>query len=115
MLAAKRDLAVKAWTLDDLCGMHRVFMDTSRSLQSLQVSRGEESPPERWLQAGLPAPLRLLYDHGEKALFPEAGKRQAVAATDAGLFEDVFEVDLDGSRLDAEAGPDLLILHAAFD
>lgn len=40
---------------------------------------------------------------------------EAVAAVNAGLLEDVFHVDLDGTRADAEFGGDFAVFEAALD
>src|ERR1700680_1919662 len=42
----------------------------------------------------------------------QAGKRETISATDAGLFENVLQVDLDGTGPDAEIAPDLAVLQA---
>src|ERR1700679_2574085 len=45
----------------------------------------------------------------------EAGEGEAIAATDSGLLEDVLQVDLHGSGLDAELTGDIAIAQTFFD
>src|SRR5215467_2156173 len=55
--------------------------------------------------------------HGgsEQALRLQTGERQAIAAADACLFEDVPEVDFYGAGANAERVADVLVFHATLD
>src|SRR5579859_2011067 len=45
----------------------------------------------------------------------QPGKGQAVAAANAGLLENVLEMNLDGTRADSKATSDLLVFEALLD
>ena len=78
-------------------GMPRLFYRLSRSMRSRSCPHDRESGR-----------------HGNQAAIPQAIEGQAVAAAHAGFFEDVLQVDLDGSGPDAQFRGDFLVLEALF-